>query len=564
MKSVLVFSICIMFASLASVNAECLDYGVEARWSYILEGQPGFVHCPLKVDPLSYNVTWSENGSTVHVTAERQSRIYRDGSMLRFVPARLGDSGYYSCVVWNSTGCFKRRVKVIVFKNHEGLCYNTTARFSSIESAKADVKVVCADLTDYVDGNTEQIQWYKECEPVKFGSSKFVAVGINLIIHNVTKADAGNYTCELPYNYDGKPFNLSRTKEVIVKVIKEQKLPVIIYPKNDSVEAELGSQVNLACNVAYSGKGGNIAFWWSINDMFAEDYDRNRVLTDEPFPTTSEDGTSLITRYLNISEVKKEDYETKFVCNLQTGIGATKYVLLKRPVPNFQGSLIAIFVALALVIVITILTYKLFKIDIVLWHRQNFLYRTSKEDGKIYDAYVMFPKSRNKESVYPTDTFVLKVLPEVLERQCGYKLFIFGRDELPGEAIADVIDETMNQSRRLIIVVTGIQSSDDFFEDAFEQQIALYDALVSNKVKAILIELEKIVDYTNMPESIKYIKQKQGVIKWRGEFTDRSLLPNTRFWKNVRYRMPPAQRFSSRRLDFQVGTFSTPHIIKVT
>lgn len=47
-------------------------------------------------------------------------------------------------------------------------------------------------------------------------------------------------------------------------------------------------------------------------------------------------------------------------------------------------------------------------------------------DGKIYDAYVLYPKNCTP------DSFVLNVLPDVLEKQCGYSLFIFGRDDLPG------------------------------------------------------------------------------------------------------------------------------------
>lgn len=53
-------------------------------------------------------------------------------------------------------------------------------------------------------------------------------------------------------------------------------------------------------------------------------------------------------------------------------------------------------------------------------------------DGKIYDAYVVYPKNR-ESCLYSSDIFALKILPEVLERQCGYNLFIFGRDDLPGE-----------------------------------------------------------------------------------------------------------------------------------
>lgn len=36
------------------------------------------------------------------------------------------------------------------------------------------------------------------------------------------------------------------------------------------------------------------------------------------------------------------------------------------------------------------------------------------------------------------DTLALKLLPEVLERQCRYKLFIFGRDEFPGQGAFSV------------------------------------------------------------------------------------------------------------------------------
>lgn len=53
-------------------------------------------------------------------------------------------------------------------------------------------------------------------------------------------------------------------------------------------------------------------------------------------------------------------------------------------------------------------------------------------DGKIYDAYVLYPKNR-ESCLYSSDIFALKILPEVLERQCGYNLFIFGRNDLAGE-----------------------------------------------------------------------------------------------------------------------------------
>uniref|UniRef100_A0A8C3T4D7 Interleukin-1 receptor type 1 n=1 Tax=Chelydra serpentina TaxID=8475 RepID=A0A8C3T4D7_CHESE len=205
-------------------------------------------------------------------------------------------------------------------------------------------------------------------------------------------------------------------------------------------------------------------------------------------------------------------------------------------VRNFQGYLIGGLLAPVFVIVVAMLIYKYFKVDIVLWYRKScrpFLI----SDGKIYDAYVLYPKINKVDCIYTSDNFVLTLLPEVLERQCGYNLFILGRDDLPGKAVVNVVDETIKQSRRLIIVL--VPESSSLLEDIFEQQLAVYNALVQDGIKVILIELDKIKDYTNMPESIKYIKQKHGAIKWKGDFTEKSYSANTKFWKNVRYRMPP-------------------------
>lgn len=56
-------------------------------------------------------------------------------------------------------------------------------------------------------------------------------------------------------------------------------------------------------------------------------------------------------------------------------------------------------------------------------------------DGKVYDAYVLYTKSSGRESFYHLETFVHRILPDILEQQCGYNLFILGRDDLPGEGM---------------------------------------------------------------------------------------------------------------------------------
>lgn len=87
-----------------------------------------------------------------------------------------------------------------------------------------------------------------------------------------------------------------------------------------------------------------------------------------------------------------------------------------------------------------------------------------------------------------------------------------------------------------MILVPGLSSS----EEAPEQNIAVYHALIPDGMKTILIEMSKIKDYSHMPESIRYIKQKQGAIRWKGDIPKKdSSSANSSFWKKVRYRMPP-------------------------
>ncbi|NWI16489.1 ILRL1 protein, partial [Crypturellus soui] len=160
-------------------------------------------------------------------------------------------------------------------------------------------------------------------------------------------------------------------------------------------------------------------------------------------------------------------------------------------------------------------------------------------DGKIYDAYVIYPKSHTSEANF-VEYFVYQILPDVLENECGYKLCIYGRDICPGEGNA--IEKRIQKSRRLIIILT-LQSIHG--EDlAYDQHIAFYNALIQNDTKVILLEMEAIGSYENLQESLRYIIKQQGTIKWKEKPTGHPQSPNSKFWKHVRYHMPLAHKTS--------------------
>lgn len=57
-------------------------------------------------------------------------------------------------------------------------------------------------------------------------------------------------------------------------------------------------------------------------------------------------------------------------------------------------------------------------------------------DGKLYDAYVshLQPSGRSDQA----EVFALQILPEKLEKQHGYSLYIRGRDDSAGEGLEEV------------------------------------------------------------------------------------------------------------------------------
>eukprot|EP00069_Balaena_mysticetus_P004718 bmy_17709T0 len=253
---------------------------------------------------------------------------------------------------------------------------------------------------------------------------------------------------------------------------------------------------------------------------------------------------STVIARLNITAVESKFFLHPFICLAKNTEGrSTAYIQLIHPAPDFQTPTIGVFVMLTLVITCSVFIYKVFKVDIVLWYRDSFYDFLPKKasDGKTYDAYILCPKTPGEGSTSNSDIFVFNVLPEVLEKQCGYKLFISGRDDYVGESIVEVANETIKKSRRLIIILAREISGFRWLGNSSEDQIAMYNALIQEGIKVVLLELEKIPDYEKMPESIKFIKQKQGAIRWSGDIREGSQSTNSRFWKKVRYHMP-AQR----------------------
>uniref|UniRef100_A0A8C5KF68 Interleukin 1 receptor, type I n=1 Tax=Jaculus jaculus TaxID=51337 RepID=A0A8C5KF68_JACJA len=478
--------------------------------------------CPLNPSEKLGPVIWYKNDSKTPISMEPNSRIHQQKENLWFVPAKLEDSGHYYCVVRNSTYCLRLKITTEVLENEPDLCFNTKAVFPQRLYIAADGSLVCPYLDFFKDENNElpKVQWYKDCEPLHLDNISFLGVTNKLIVKDVTEEHRGNYTCQVSYTHLGKQYPATRVIEFLTE----------------------GSKIQLICNV--TGQLTDLVYWkWNgseIDDpILVEDYQ----FVENPLAIKR---STLITT-LNISEVKHQFYLFPFICFVKnTNNLEAAYIQLIEPVPDFKNYLIGIFVTLTVVIMCSIFVYKIFKVDLVLWYRDScFDFLPSEaSDGKTYDAYILYPKTFCDRPISNLNIFVFKLLPEVLEKQLGYKLFIYGRDDCVGEDTVEVTNENIQKSRRLIIILVRNMESFSWLGHSSEEQIVMYNALVQDGIKIVLLELEKIQDYEKMPESIKFIKQKHGAIRWSGDFKEEPQSAETRFWKNVRYHMP-AQRQTS-------------------
>lgn len=498
--------------------------------------------CPLTPNGKHSTISWYKNDSKTPISEKQTSRVHQKNEHLWFVPAKAEDSGHYYCIVRNSTHCLKTKITVEVLEDDPGLCFNAQAAFPQRLHIADDGILVCPYLNFFKDENNEfpEVQWYKNCEPLPLDNISFFKVRNQLIVRNVSEKHTGNYTCRVSYTHLGKQYPVTRVIKFITLDEYSKNRPVFVSPRNETMEAELGSTLQLICNV--TGQFTDLVYWkWNGSEIEVDD---PLLAEDYQLPLLYKRKYMIIT-ILNISQVQSQFYRHPFICVVRnTNVLESVYVQLIFPVPDFKNYLIGTFVILTATIACCAFIYKIFKVDIVLWYRDScsdFL-PTKASDGRTYDAYILYPKTVGEGTSSSLNTFVFKLLPDILEGQFGYKLFIYGRDDQAGEATIDVTNENIRKSRRLIIILVRDTGGFGWLTQSSEEQIAIYNALIREGIKVVLLELEKIQDYEKMPKSIQFIKQKHGAICWSGDFKERQKSAETRFWKHLRYHMPAQRR----------------------
>ncbi|XP_058885171.1 interleukin-1 receptor accessory protein-like 1 isoform X1 [Acipenser ruthenus] len=545
----------------------CTDWSVDYMKYKVLFGEPVRIKCALFYGYIRANYTLAQSAglslmwykSTGHGDFEEPIpfdgvRMSKEEDSIWFRPAELQDIGLYACVLRNSTYCMKVSMSLTVAENDTDLCYNSKMRYFEKAELSKNKEISCPDIEDYVLPHREpNIVWYKECKP-KVWRQTVVRRKDTLIIREVREDDIGNYTCELQFGN----FVVRRTTELTVTAPLTDKPPKVLFPSENRMnvlEVQIGSPANLTCR-AFFGYSGDVSplIYWMKGEKFIEDLDESRVRESDIRVLREHLGEQEISISFIIDSVEEGDLGN-YSCYVENGNGRRHAsILLHKRELMYTVELTGGLGAILLLLVCLVILYKCYKIELMLFYRNHFGADEADGENKDYDAYLSYTKvdpDQWGQETSEEERFALEILPDVLEKHCGYKLFIPDRDLIPTGSITNdhYQDDTrllrayiedvarcVDQSKRLIIVMTPNYVVRRGWS-IFELETRLRNMLVSGEIKVILIEcseLRGIMNYQEV-EALKHTIKLLTVIKWHGPKSNQL---NSKFWKHLQYEMP--------------------------
>ncbi|NWU90976.1 IL1R2 protein, partial [Upupa epops] len=183
---------------------------------YELHEEPVVLKCPsprhkhVDYSALTPNITWHTNGSNAVIPGKDEDpRVWSRGDALWFLPAKLEDSGVYTCIRRNSSYCSAVSIHLTVVEKAAAREIAYLQMLFTFTSGK----IVCPELWDFTPNRTSlELKWYKDALPLE-NNDKFVILrgSMSLVMTSVLPEDAGYYTCKMAFPSEGRVYEITRT-----------------------------------------------------------------------------------------------------------------------------------------------------------------------------------------------------------------------------------------------------------------------------------------------------------------------------------------------------------------
>ncbi|KAL6100374.1 il1rl1 [Pungitius sinensis] len=498
--------------------------------------------------PQEQNITWTRKTSNKEeeedIPTEENQSLYSNGKALFLFSAQLNDSGLYTGIDNSSSGhCSLYIVNITVFKRSKEIAKELL--YGPIENSDTNKLINCPEpvkfTCDQLRGN---FSWMKDFKSKKGEHSD----------HLWSEADEGVFTCVCSWTHGGVEYqSLGSTRVNRIEPTHHQ-YPEIISPANKQPFAEEGVGIKLNCTV-FCGTNVKccdcIASWHPRGvspSRIAEYNQTTEICTQNSVKNT------ISTAFLIIDKVSAEDFNAVFECR-GAGLSDLDNATLTLKRRESAIPLVVMGVCVLFLFVFAAALVRWFALDLALFFRPCFQRSRWNKDGRMFDAYVVYQtQSQDKVTEDTLTQFIAKILPSVLEEKCGYRLFIHGRDDIPGEDRMEVVEDRMKQSRRLMVILPPGSESESERPDqhavspvigGYDWQVGLHHALLQREMSVIMIQLGDVgpQGYSHLPAGLQHLILKSAPIRWREDVPEADSW-NSHFWKRVRYLMPatPAKR----------------------
>ncbi|XP_034041959.1 interleukin-1 receptor-like 1 [Thalassophryne amazonica] len=483
------------------------------------------------------NFTWYKNHTQIkHLSSEEDRSVHYHGPALFLLNISTEDSGTYICQLDFQGKCYYSYLKIKVFpascKMNRELFYNEINHSGQNKKVPCPLEKLCKVLTG-------SYTWYRNFTLLEGEHD------VNLYVNRATKDDEGIYTCVCTWTHNQHTYNSSASRMLMVEEDVFNQRPEIISPIIKEQFTNKGDKLVLNCSVRCGVNAHrNCHAEWKINGGDAKVMQGYNTVV---IPPSSK--ITIATMILTIERVSADDFESNFTC---FGLGlyeATSATLNLKPRASMTLLIMQGLCALFLCILVAAVV-KCFDIDLALLFRRCFPLSRGDDDGKVYDAYVVYQMpSSDKDCEERLCHFVTKMLPSVLEKECGYRLFIQGRDDVPGEDHLELVEARIKKSRRLMVILlpasqSGLEITDQCQisldnPGRFDWQVGLHEVLFQSDMSIILIQLGDTgpQGYKHLPPGLQHLIRKSAPLRWPAGACC-AVIHKSRFWKRVRYLMP--------------------------
>uniref|UniRef100_A0A3P9NNG8 Interleukin-1 receptor accessory protein n=1 Tax=Poecilia reticulata TaxID=8081 RepID=A0A3P9NNG8_POERE len=465
----------------------CHDWGESSEAAVlVLDGEAGWVSCPLFSHPAVYNYTTAQSaghdlvwyrlldGHDLEQPIPYSARVSRERERLWLQPAVVNDTGQYICMLRNKSSCSRIAVRLQVLRRDQavrsaGCPQVAMAATEALIGFQQGKMLTCPNLQDAskMADSDPTVNWTYE--------NQDMSVGTGLRIYNMLKPYEGLYICTVRYQRRGGSLSFTRNPTTVAKD------PTILHPTNGKVfPVRTNSDVHLTCR-------GHLPFiidkpereiWWTVDGKRVEQLN---------------DGRFTILFPVSLPSVE-----------LGCGLGATLVLML-----------------------LLFVVYHVFWLELLLLYRSWFGTDERHTDDKEFDVYISYARNSEEEQ------FVLSTLRGVLENELGYSVCIFDRDSLPGGTITDETLSFVARSRRLLVVVSPGYASQGS-QALLELKAGIDSMALGGHLRVILVQYRP-VQRQSLVRELRRARVALALVRWQG---DKSKELTSRFWKQLRVELP--------------------------